>query len=34
VDWNSYSPAGTFEWGGWATVRAVEILRANGRLRT
>jgi hypothetical protein len=33
VDWDSYSPAATFEWGGWATVRAMKILRANGRLQ-
>ncbi len=32
VDWNSWSAAGAFEWGGWATVRALKILRANGRL--
>lgn len=32
VDWNAWSPAGAFEWGGWATVRALKILRANGRL--
>lgn len=29
VDWNSWSPAGEFEWGGWATVLALKILRAN-----
>lgn len=31
VDWGSFSAAGTFEWRGWATVRALKILRANGR---
>ncbi|QFU92428.1 hypothetical protein [Amycolatopsis sp. YIM 10] len=31
VDWHSFSAAGTFEWYGWATVRAAKILRANGR---
>jgi hypothetical protein len=33
VDWASWSPAGALEWRGWATVRAVLILRANGRLQ-
>jgi hypothetical protein len=33
VDWATWSPAGALEWRGWATVRAVLILRANGRLR-
>lgn len=32
VDWEHWSPAGGLEWRGWATVRAVRILRANGRL--
>jgi hypothetical protein len=32
VDWMHWSPAGGLEWRGWATVRAVRILRANGRL--
>ena len=32
VDWAHWSPAGGLEWRGWATVRAVRILRANGRL--
>jgi hypothetical protein len=32
VDWQHWSPAGGLEWRGWATVRAVRILRANGRL--
>jgi len=31
VDWNAHSPVGAFEWGGWATVRALKILQANGR---
>jgi hypothetical protein len=31
VDGISWSTAGAFAWGGWATVRAVKILRANGR---
>jgi hypothetical protein len=31
VDWAHWSPAGGLEWRGWATVRAVKILRANGR---
>ncbi|MBC6458827.1 hypothetical protein [Actinomadura sp. HBU206391] len=29
VDWISQSPAGALDWRGWATVRAVAILRAN-----
>lgn len=29
VDFQSYSPAGALEWGGYATVRALSILRAN-----
>src|ERR671923_381927 len=32
VDWKHWSSAGGLEWRGWATVRAVRILRANGRL--
>ena len=32
VDWKHWSPAGALEWRGWATVRAVRLLRANGRL--
>jgi hypothetical protein len=32
VDWQHWSPAGALEWRGWATVRAIRILRANGRL--
>jgi hypothetical protein len=32
VDWKHWSAAGGLEWRGWATVRAVRILRANGRL--
>jgi hypothetical protein len=32
VDWKHWSPAGGLEWRGWATVRAVRMLRANGRL--
>jgi hypothetical protein len=31
VDWNGYSPAAELEWRGWATVRAIRILTANGR---
>jgi hypothetical protein len=34
VDFRSYSPAGALEWRGYATVRALKILRANGRLET
>jgi hypothetical protein len=30
VDWVAASPAAALEWRGWATVRAVTILRANG----
>jgi hypothetical protein len=33
VDWQHWSPAGGLEWRGWATVRAVRILRANERVR-
>jgi hypothetical protein len=32
VDWAHWSPLGALEWRGWATVRALRILRANGRL--
>ncbi len=32
VDWAHWSPAGGLEWRGWATVAAVRLLRANGRL--
>ncbi|OZM70196.1 hypothetical protein CFN78_26660 [Amycolatopsis antarctica] len=32
VDWSSHSPAGEFEWRGWATLRALALLRANGRV--
>ncbi|MCW3067319.1 MAG: hypothetical protein JWN32_4491 [Solirubrobacterales bacterium] len=32
VDWDAYSPAAALEWRGCATVRAVQILTANGRL--
>jgi hypothetical protein len=32
VDWAHWSPAGALEWRGWATVRALRILRGNGRL--
>jgi hypothetical protein len=32
VDWAHWSPAGGLEWRGWATVRAVRTLRANGRM--
>ncbi len=31
VDWGSFSTAAAFEWRGWATVRALKILRANNR---
>ncbi|WP_116042575.1 hypothetical protein [Amycolatopsis palatopharyngis] len=31
VDWDSQSPAGALEWRGWATVRALTILKANAR---
>lgn len=31
VDWGSFSAAGAFEWRGWATVRALKILRSNDR---
>jgi hypothetical protein len=31
VDFTSYSAAASLEWRGHATVRAVEVLRANGR---
>ena len=32
VDWAHWSSAGELEWRGWATVRALRILLANGRL--
>ena len=32
VDFTVYSPAATLEWRGEATVRALKILQANGRL--
>ena len=32
VDYLKISPAGSLDWRGYATVRAVDILRANGRL--
>jgi hypothetical protein len=32
VDWAHWSPMGGLEWRGWATVRALRILRDNGRL--
>ena len=31
VEWTCYSPAATLDWRGYLTVRAVTILRANGR---
>ena len=31
VDFASYSPAAELEWRGYQTVKAVSILRANGR---
>jgi hypothetical protein len=31
VDWGSFSTGGTFEWRGWATVRALKILRMHDR---
>jgi len=34
VDFPSSSPAGAIEWRGYATVRAIAVLQANGRLRT
>ncbi len=34
VDFPSSSPAGALEWRGYATVRAIAVLRANGRIRT
>jgi len=33
VDFASRSPAGSLDWRGYATVRAIDILRRNGRLR-
>lgn len=32
VDFQSYSPAAALEWRGYATVRALSVLRANGRI--
>lgn len=32
VDFQSYSPAADLEWRGYATVRALSVLRANGML--
>jgi hypothetical protein len=32
VDWAHWSPAGALEWRGWATVRALRILRAHTRV--
>ncbi len=32
VDWAHWSAAGGLEWRGWATVRALRTLRANGRV--
>jgi hypothetical protein len=32
VDYAAWSPAAALEWNGYATVRAVAVLRANGRL--
>jgi hypothetical protein len=32
VDWKPFSPAAALEWRGHATVRALQILEANGRL--
>jgi len=32
VDWAHWSPAGGLEWRGWATVRALRILLAHGRI--
>lgn len=34
VDFVSISPAGSLDWRGYATVRAVDVLRRNGRLVT
>jgi hypothetical protein len=34
VDFESYSPAAALEWRGYATVRALWILRLNGALRS
>jgi hypothetical protein len=31
VDWRAFSPAAALEWRGYVTVRALTILRANGR---
>ena len=32
VDYLKISPAGSLDWRGYATVRAIDILRRNGRL--
>jgi hypothetical protein len=32
VDYGSFSPMASLEWRGYATVRAVRVLRANGVL--
>ncbi|HWM14637.1 MAG TPA: hypothetical protein VNO56_09160, partial [Gaiellaceae bacterium] len=32
VDFQSYSPAAALEWRGYATVRALAVLRANGAI--
>jgi hypothetical protein len=32
VDFQSYSPAAALEWRGYATVRALSVLRRNGRI--
>jgi hypothetical protein len=34
VDYLKISPAGSMEWRGYATLRAIDILRANGRIST
>jgi hypothetical protein len=31
VDWTAFSPAGALDWRGWATVRALILLRTNHR---
>ena len=31
VDFRSGSPAGSLDWRGYATVRAIGVLRSNGR---
>jgi hypothetical protein len=30
--WPAWSPGATLDWRGWLTVRAIQVLRANGRL--